>query len=94
MPTQSIEVTLLGQKIALKTSGDPEVVQQVVELVTSRIKDMEKRSRSIVPHHVALLALLDLAQDYVQAKNKTTDHLRKVDQRTQELLNLVEAEFK
>jgi hypothetical protein len=92
---QSVEINLLGQKIVLKTAGeDPEFVGEVIALVTNRLKDAENRSKSPAPHHVALLALLDLGSEYAHAKKRAGEHRRAIDEKSQELLGMIEAELK
>jgi cell division protein ZapA (FtsZ GTPase activity inhibitor) len=94
-PTQSVEVRLLGQKIALKSSGgDPELAQEVAALVASRLKEAESRSRGSVPHHVALLALFNLAEEYLAAKQRTADHLLRVELKSREIGERVDAALK
>ena len=94
--SQTIDLKILGSKISLRTSEtDPERIQQIVTLVSGRLKDVEKRAPSgIAPHQLILLALLDLAEDYLNAKNKTSDFKKTVEARSTELLNLLEAELK
>ena len=90
-----MEVKLLGQKIVLKSSeSDPEIIRQVIQLVTARLSDAENRSRGAPPHQVALLALLDLAEEYMKAKRRTLDFKLQADENSSKLLSLVEAEFR
>jgi cell division protein ZapA (FtsZ GTPase activity inhibitor) len=92
---QTTEVKLLGQKIVLKSSEmDPEVVRQVIQLVTLKLSESEARSQGAAPHQVALLALLDLAEEYIKAKKRTSDFKQQLDDKSSKLLNLVENEFK
>lgn len=46
------------------------------------------------PHHVAVMALLDLAAEYLQAKSRTEDFKREVDRKSSELMALLETEPK
>jgi cell division protein ZapA (FtsZ GTPase activity inhibitor) len=92
---QTTEVKLLGQRIVLKSSEtDPEVIRQVLQLVTLKINEAEARSRGAAPHQIALIALMDLAEEYVKAKKRTLDFKRQLDDKSSKLLSLVEAEFK
>ena len=70
---RSVEIRLLGQKNVVKTSlSDPDMLDEVVALVNARIRETEKRTHSsAAPHQIALLAMMDLAQAYVQAKHAT-----------------------
>lgn len=77
--TQTIQLTLMGQKIVLKTSADPAKVAEVTKLVEERLKSSEARLKgSTAPHLAAVLALFDLAEEYLEAKERTTDHLGKI----------------
>jgi len=94
MKSDTIEIRLLGQKIVLKSGGDPEAIRDVMDLVTSKLNEAETRSRSVVPHHVALLALLDLAEEYLQAKKRASDHQKRVEEKSSHLISLLETELK
>ncbi|HAR44195.1 MAG TPA: hypothetical protein DCS07_16445 [Bdellovibrionales bacterium] len=88
---QSAEIRLLGQKIALKCSEeDPELVDETVELVSVLLRNSEMRTRSKVPHQVVLLALLDLAEEYLRAKRRTLVFKRQVTEKSQKLLSLMD----
>lgn len=93
--SSTTEVKLLGQRIVLKSSEtDPEVIRQVVQLATLKLTESEGRNRGAAPHQIALLALLDLAEEYVKAKKRTMDFKQQVDDQSNHLLSLVEAELK
>ena len=81
------EVQLLGHKIVLRTSdNDPEFAAEVIELVSARLEAVEKRLKGHkIPHQVTLLALLDLAEEYVRAKKGTADFKAEVETRSDEL---------
>ncbi len=89
-----IEIRLLGARVPLRvTEGEPHRIQEVVDLVTRRIADAEARVQKggaqVQPQHVALLALLELAEDYLDAKRAVGVHLQEVESRTRELLSLL-----
>lgn len=93
MKAQTVELKIQGQKIALKTAGETGEVQQVVDLVTRRISQAEKRLKpGAAPHHVALIALLDIAEDYLSAKRKFANHQGVVQSKTHEILKLIAGE--
>ena len=89
------EIKLLGQRIVLKSSEtDPEIIAQVVQLVTLKLSEAESRRRGAAPHQAALVALLDLAEEYVNAKKRALDFKQQLDDKSSHLLSWVEAEFK
>lgn len=88
------EVKLLGQKIVLKSSeNDPALVQEVIQMVSLLLNETEARCKGAVPHQIALLALLDLAEGYVKAKRRTAEFKSQLEEKSNRLVNLVEAEF-
>jgi cell division protein ZapA (FtsZ GTPase activity inhibitor) len=91
----TIEIKLLGQRIALKAQdADPEFAAEVAKLVSARIEEAERRVRNAAPHQVAVLALATLAEEYLQSKRRVADHHSRIDQRARELMDWVEAETK
>ena len=94
MRSGNAEIRLLGQKIVLKTSSkDVEAVRDVIDLVQTRIGESEKRIKGGgAPHQVALLALLDLAEDYVRSRKLTEEFKIQVEEKSERLLHLIENE--
>jgi len=90
MKAKTIDLEFLGQRMALKSKGDPEVADQVVDLVNARLKDAEKRARGLPAHKVALLALLELAEEMVQAKNRATVYQGEVRQKAENIKKFIE----
>jgi hypothetical protein len=93
--TQNVEIRLLGQKISLKAAGDPERVREIAAIVAGKLKTAEKRARGsgTVPHWVALLAMFDLAEDLVRARERVDAHQAAMGERADELVRLIEAEL-
>lgn len=94
---QTVEIELLGQKIVLKSSGeDPELIREVVALASERLKIARQRSGkgAVAPHHVALLALLDMAEEYVRARKRSGEYRKAVLEKSERLKSLIESELK
>jgi cell division protein ZapA (FtsZ GTPase activity inhibitor) len=98
MASGQLELQLFGQKIRLKhkaaSSEDPELVERIVKLVQKKVKEAEARAPvAAAPHHVAVIALLDLAAEYLQAKARTEDFKREVDLKSAALVAWAEKTF-
>ncbi len=90
-----IEISLMGQKVVLKTHADPVLVEEVTALVLERVAAAEKRVKSSnAPHLAALLALFDVAEDYVEAKRRVSEHQSEIANKVQQLQNWVDSELK
>ena len=93
----SMEFTILGQRIPIRTSEkDPELVAEISSMVSLLLKNAELRTTrsGAVAHQVALLALLDLAQEYVKAKRRTATFKRNVTEKSARLTELVQDTLK
>ncbi|MBI2712225.1 MAG: cell division protein ZapA [Bdellovibrio sp.] len=90
-----IEVKLLGQKLVLKSADlNAERFQEIIHLAGKKLDLAQARAKNAPPHQVALLALLDLAEEYVAAKKRTQDYQTEMHEKSDELRRLIEAEFK
>jgi cell division protein ZapA (FtsZ GTPase activity inhibitor) len=91
------EIRLLGERITLRTTdNDPEFTAEVIELVSSRLEAIEKRIKTKnlkTPHHVTLLALLELAEEYVRAKKRTAQYKAEIEHRCNELSSEISDEL-
>ena len=94
--TPALEVSIQGQRIPLRARDDrAEKVQSVIELVSQRLREAEKRSKtSTAPHQVALLALLDLAEEHLMMREKTELFKKAMSEKSDRLISLLEAELK
>jgi cell division protein ZapA (FtsZ GTPase activity inhibitor) len=92
--SKPIEVKILGQKMSLKSKGDPELVQEALDLALLRVKDVERRTKGLGAHQVALLALFDLAEEYVKAKRRATESRNELTLRSNQIVEMLENELK
>jgi len=86
-PATTVELKVLNQRISLRTTdNDPEFTAEVVDLVSTLIEKSEKRmTTNKVPSQVMLLALLELAEEYVRAKKRTADYKAEIVRQAQEI---------
>lgn len=90
-----IEIPLMGQKVVLKTHADPRLAKEVTALVLERLAASEKRVKNAnAPHLAALLALFDIAEDYVEAKRKVSEHQSELMLKMNDLEVWAESELK
>lgn len=94
MKNNVIEIPLMGQKIILKTQADPKLVEEVTALVRERLSAAEKRVKNAnAPHLAALLALFDVAEDYIEAKRKVSEHQTDLQLKVRQIESWVDRTF-
>ena len=90
----SMELNLFGQKIPLKVSEtDPQLAREVLALVQLKIKEAQTRNSKAPSHQVLLVALLDLAEEYLKAQRRTVEYKKTLDERASQLITLIETEL-
>jgi hypothetical protein len=76
---KTIELKLMGQRIVLKTQAESDRADEVTKLVKARIEMAEQRLKTgAAPQYSALLALFDLAEEYIEAKKRVARHQAEV----------------
>ena len=89
----SVELSFFGQKTVLKSSNvDPELVQRTLGLVTQRIEQAQTRAKGAAPHQVTLLALMDLAAEYLMAKDRTEEFKKDIHEKSLWIQGWIDAE--
>lgn len=93
-PTSSIELDLLGEKLLVRASEDPDFVNEVAELVKLRLQEAGRRlsQKEARPsrQNVLLLALLELAEEYVKSKRRSLVHRSKIGSKIAEIRTMLD----
>jgi len=89
--TRPLEIYLLGQKVTLRAyDADPEKAKEVVHFVTEKLKEVEQKTQNLLSYQLVLLALLDLAEEYLNAKQRAVNWQKMLLQSSQQLLEWIE----
>ncbi len=65
------KVTLAGQDFYVTGSGSDDYVKRLERMVNQRIEEVSRAYPRLGLNHCALLAMLNLADDYMQLKNSS-----------------------
>ena len=90
----TVTIELLGQKMTLKTGDKGELVHEAVEVARTKLRDAQLRLKTGAAHQVALIALLDMAEDYIRAKKRVLEQKKLISDRTDRLIDLVDSELR
>lgn len=67
---QTVQVTLLGQHYSLRSDASPEEVQRVAAFVNQKLAEVAGSRTAVNPLDQALLALMNIAGDYLQVHER------------------------
>ena len=66
-----MEVEILGERLLIRANEDLDFVSEVAEVVKLRLQEANRRLQGVKSKdRVLLLALLDLAEEYVKSKRR------------------------
>ena len=81
-----VEVNILEQKLLVKSEDGEEHVKMVVDYLNSKIEEVKKNSKAVSTLDVALLAAMNITDDYFEAKERVV----KLEGRARELSKLID----
>ena len=91
LPAHEIEIR--GQRIPIRSQGDPEVIAETIATVKAGLRSADSRvKKELAVHHVILLAYLELAEEYVRAKKGLVAYQSEVANQAETLMELIGAE--
>ena len=87
---EAVEVTILGQRMRLKADDDPRRIEQLATYI-QRKGDEISAGAAVAPTKLAVLAALNIADDYFRALDDNRQFKREVAGRSRALLTDLDA---
>jgi len=82
----------MGERISLRSNIQGHQLEAAIELASKKLHEAESRLGKAAPYKVAVIALLDMAEDYLRAKKRTAEHFETIEKKSQSLFELVKEE--
>jgi cell division protein ZapA len=84
------EIKILGRELAVLSDAEDEQVANVVRFVNERIEDILQSSDGLRTVDVAILAALNISEDYLKLKGVNQDLYDQLEHRSEKLIQLIE----
>ncbi len=88
---KTVQVTLCGQQFTVRSDADPQEVFRVAAFVNGKINDVAASGKMVDTLHASMLALLNVAGDYLRLKEEQQAEGRVCDERLTLLLERLDA---
>jgi cell division protein ZapA len=88
----TVEVTILGRKIALRSDGNDEYVRQVAQYVDEKMEEAQATSKTSTLN-VAILAAMNIADDYFKAVGERKQAFATVENQCIDLINYIDSKL-
>jgi len=84
------EIKIFGQELAVLSDAEDEQVANVVRFVNERMEDIVQSSDNLRTVDVAILAALNISEDYLKLKGVNQDLCDQLTHRSEKLIQLIE----
>jgi cell division protein ZapA (FtsZ GTPase activity inhibitor) len=86
-------VLIFGQNLTISGGAEEAQIQRLAAYVTAHMERLAKASPLTPVPHVAMLAAMNIAYELFELRSRTDAREADLDNRTQELLENIEAQF-
>lgn len=88
-----VEVQILGRKLLLSTESDETYVREIAEFVNDKMEEIQAAAQSSSTLNIAILAALDIADEYFKQMGLQKEICEKVDRQCLELVNYIDSKL-
>lgn len=88
---KSYDLTILNQKFTIKSDNDEKQVKKVADYVNKKMYEIVSANKAISTANVAILAALNIADDYYHFKKQKKEMTSTWIEKLQSLLRRIEA---
>lgn len=83
---QSVEIQILGQRMVLRADEDPRHLERLASYVNRKVDELSAQG-PVSPNKLAVLAALNIADDYFRALDEAREFKQKVAQKSRAMLH-------
>lgn len=87
---QATEVTIFGQKYAIKSECDQPFMSETASMVNRQMREISDRTSTLPALKVAILASMNLAGEYLKLKKEHQRLRQEVAVKTSNILSLID----
>ena len=90
MEGNSVKVTIFGQTYTINGEAPREYISQIAEYLDGKMEEVRVNCSITNPTHVAILAALNVADEYFQLKNRKSGIDSEVERRALALISMLD----
>jgi cell division protein ZapA len=83
---RSVAVTIAGQAYVLRSDAEEGYVREVAEMVDRKFRRVQRTTRQVATHKLAILTALQLADDLIRERERRAALRDKVRERSRRML--------
>ncbi len=91
-----VRVEILGREYTLKSDEGEERVRRIAEYLNEKLKKISENTRTLSTLNLAILAAMDIANEYFQVLDGQDDlsrKVKKIEQKTGRLIEMIDSKI-
>lgn len=87
---KQIEIKVMGQKFMVRSESSEEYINAVAGFVDQKITEIVKGSKSVASLNVAILAAMNIADEFMKYKEQKDKQVTKVEEKIKTVIELID----
>jgi len=87
---KEVEIRVLGQKFMVRSDSGDDYVGEVASFVDQKMNEVMKTSKSVASLNVAILAAMNIADEFLKYKNQKEKKLDEAREKIKGLIELID----
>jgi cell division protein ZapA len=88
-----VRVEILGREYTVKSDEGEERVRKIAEYVNRKIKEVSESSQTVSTLNLAILAAMNIANDYLEAMEDQKDFFQTIEARSGRLIEMISSKI-
>lgn len=90
MDQTRVKVSIMGQTYTIKGDASPEYIQEIAEYISAKIDEISAQNLSCNPMQAAILAAMNIADEFFQVKNIRNSDEGQIAKKAQTLISMLD----
>lgn len=90
---KTTEIAIMGQKFMVKSESNDDYVRRIAGFVDQKINEVMQSTKSVASLNVAILAAMNIADEYFKFKIDRDDRIDKAEKKIKDMIELVDLQL-
>ncbi|MBN1283188.1 MAG: cell division protein ZapA [Proteobacteria bacterium] len=90
---KTTEISIMGQKFMVKSESNDDYVRRIAGFVDQKIEEVMQSTKSVASLNVAILAAMNIADEYFKFKKDRDDRIEKAEKKIKDMIELVDLQL-
>ena len=86
---RTFDVKILGQRYKVRSDEGEEYINDLAKYVNAQIGEVQKTTKTVATHNLAILAAMNIADNLFKAEDKENQIKKEVRERVRRILKLI-----